>query len=142
MKDFDAARHEREANRDGRSFTIGGETLTARGAVSPDIWIDYFDRRRAEATTMSNRDYLDFLDDHIRATLEPDSAEAWARVRASSDPAITLSDIDQVIDYLWELQSARPTGPAAESSNGSVSEKTGTTSTADSAAKLEAVSTG
>jgi hypothetical protein len=82
VKDFDAQRHEREANTDGRSFTIGGERLTARASVSPDIWIDYYDRRRTNTQTalaggesMSNREYLDFLDDHVRATLEPDSAE-------------------------------------------------------------------
>jgi hypothetical protein len=100
VKDFDAQRHKREANTDGRSFTIGGERLTARASVSPDIWIDYYDRRRTNTQTalaggesMSNREYLDFLDDHVRATLEPDSGETCAptQTRQSLSPTSTGS---------------------------------------------------
>lgn len=142
MKDFDAERHERAANTDGRTFKIGGETLVARGAVSPDVWIDYFDKRRENAAVMSNRDYTEFLDDHIRSVLDPESVHLWERVRKDADPPISLGDIDQVVDFLWELQSSRPTGRAAASSNGSATETTGTTSTADSSETRETVSTG
>lgn len=144
MKDFDAQRHEREANTEGRSFQIGGETVVARASVSPDVWVDYFDRRRTNATSgepMSNRQYLDFLDDHIRAVIEPESVDAWQHARAEANPAITLADIDGVIDFLWELQSARPTGQPGESSTGSPTSTPETSSTADSSSALEEVST-
>lgn len=133
MKDFDAQRHEREANTDGRSFTIGGAQLVAKASISPDIWIDYFDRRRANAagdSPMSNREYLDFLDAHVCVVVEPESVAVWEQVRASSDPAITLADIDAVIEFLWELQSGRPPTEQSDSSaNGSATASSETSST-------------
>lgn len=141
MKDFDAQRHEREANTDGRSFTIGGQELTARASVNPDVWIDYFDRRR-NTQWESNRDYLEFLDAHIRAVLEPESADRWQHVREHADPAITLADIDAVVDFLWETQSSRPPTQPTGSSNGSDSEPSGTSSTDASSSPREEALTG
>jgi hypothetical protein len=145
VKDFDAQRHEREANRDGRSFTIGGETIVARASVRPDLWLDYFDRRAANLSgesVMGNVEYIAFLDAHVLAVIEPEYVEVWRRVRTDADPAITLGDIGAVVDFLWEIQSGRPPTPPADSLNGSETEPSGTNSTDSSSSQREEVLTG
>lgn len=114
MKDFDARRRER-AERD-RGFTLGGETFVMKPGVRPEVLaayesIDVDASPEAKLATMDGM-ILDFLDTSDGA------ADRYAAVRKIEDNPVTLQDIQQVIEWMIEVQTGRPTGQSSDSSPG------------------------
>lgn len=114
MKDFDADRHERE-QRD-RQFTIGGETFTFRPSVAPESLLPYHRAITGEYVPTED-DWIKIYDEAVVALLEPGQAEAWQRAR-DVNAAIPLNakDISDLLQWLLEQQTGRPTGRTSESS--------------------------
>lgn len=143
MKNFDDARKER-LNRE-RQFVIGGETFTFRPSVRPEDVLDWFEMRTGESLTgddgLTQRQQVEVYDRTVLAFLEPSQDEAWAKVRADADPPITIKDISDLIEWLFEEQAGRPTSQPSDSSTGSGSGETGTTSTGSSLSEEEMAST-
>jgi len=115
MKDFDEARKAR-LERD-RSFIIGGETLTYRPAVAPEALLHYNSALTGDAT-LSEQDWIDLYDEAIIALLEEGQANKWKKVRNPNvENPLNASDINELLQWLLEEQSGRPTGQPSDSSS-------------------------
>lgn len=136
MKNFDEAREERE--RRDRSFQIGGQEFTYRPAVSPEAILRWSQMTGGEMPDLTEQEAISILDDTVGAFLEPGQEKKWKAVR---DPdlknPLNISDLRDLIAWLFEEQAGRPTSPPSGSSGGSETGGTGTSSTAESS--LQAV---
>ncbi len=137
MKDFDAARKERE-QRD-RGFLIGGEKFVRRAGLRPEeilLWNEATSGEKAP----TEKQWIEVYDETILAMLEPGQDEKWEAVRANTESPLTVSDLLELIKWLLSEMTGRPTGPPSDSSAGR--DSTGTTSMDDSGSPgLTAVST-
>lgn len=129
MKNFDEARRERE-QRD-RGFQIGGEDFTYRPAVAPEAILNWSKMTGGEmGDDLTEEAALSIFDETVVAFLEPGQDEKWAKVR---DPKaahpLNISDLRELVSWLFEEQSGRPTEPPSDSSDGPGSPTTGTPST-------------
>ena len=102
LTQFDQRREERE--KEDRSFEFLGETLTHKASIAPEVGmrLGAFQRRGQEHERVQQeriargeeREPLDVDDDKflelcewtIRSCLEPESIEAWERIRAPEFP--------------------------------------------------------
>jgi len=130
-KDFDDHRRKKaEATRKEREFILGGEPFTARATVRPEAFAAWDSLNMEEATPT---EILKTADDTILQMIEKKDG-AHDRYRAvrerDDDDAIGLEDLTDLIQWLVEVQSGRPTEPPSDS--GPSPSETGTSSTADS----------
>lgn len=128
-KNFDEKRAARAAFMD-RDFILGGEQFTMKASVRPEALVRYESLEESDniETTMA------IIDDLIIAFLEPGSGgEAHNRYRTlrerESDP-ISVEDLQELVEWMMEVYSARPTVPPGDSSESPGT--TGTSSTDDS----------
>lgn len=159
MKDFDAERRAR-LERD-RSFQLGGETFTMRPSVAPEATLRWSQMAmgeigverelpvldgKGEATgnirtrkIVPEAEALDIFDETVLAFLEPGQEEKWATVRgADVELPLTIDDLRELIEWLFEAQTGRPTGPSSDSTPGSGDATSTTTSTVASGSPAEA----
>jgi len=140
VKDFDVLRKQREAQ--DRMFQIGGETFVRRASVRPEA-VEPWESVGSNPDITSG-DVIARMDETVINLIEPgpkgEAHKRWKALRAREDDAVNLGDMIDVITWLVEEQSARPT-----QSPGSFSgepDTTGTPSTgASSPPVLQEVST-
>jgi hypothetical protein len=122
VKNFDIGREARKKTEDQRSFTIGGETFVAKDGVHPSALAAY------DAITESSgvAQTLATVDDLILAMIEDkDNAhERYRIVRANETDIISVEDLLELVRWLVELQTGRPTGQPGDSSPGAASTET------------------
>jgi hypothetical protein len=109
LKDFDDARRVREQEtRDERAFTLGGETFYARMTVRPEAYMRW-DSLDVEAATPT--EILAVADETIVAMIEnvDRASERYYAVRASEDDPVGMKDLTDLIQWLVEVQTGRPT---------------------------------
>lgn len=118
MRDFDEERRDRVE--EDRRFRIGGETFTARAFVRPEA-IDDYDRMTAdtpaeEALATLDRLIVDLVEDD-------DAADRWATMRQNTDSttALDLTSILELVKWLVERHTGRPTAAPSPSAAGRVS---------------------
>ena len=143
---FEERRKEREAA--DRSFEFLGETLTHKAMVAPEggFRLGGFQRRQlayskeqearqargedTEPMGVTDEEFLDLCEWTIRSCLEPESLEAWERIRDPASPEpLSLLEIYGFATYIQAKASGvfptdAPTGSSAGRSNG-VSSSTG-----------------
>lgn len=101
IKDFDKERAKRPREQVG--FAIGGKTFKGVTAVAPEIIT-------LLATVVDDADAVEKADDVVLGCLPEAEHEAWREVRAvRGDDTITLDDLLEVVRYLVEAHTARPT---------------------------------
>jgi hypothetical protein len=131
VKNFDEARGERE-KRD-RSFQIGGEEFTYRAAVAPEAILHWSKMTGGEIPDLTEEQALEIFDETVQAFLEPGQSEKWEKVRnPNAKHPLNIGDLRDLVSWLFEEQTARPTTPPSDSSDGSESGGTGTNSTEES----------
>lgn len=136
MKNFDEVRLERAALE--RSFQIGGETFSYRSSVLPEDLLPYFKMRTKEpGEPLTQEQQIAIYDDTVILYLADGEDKKWRKVRKEADPPISLSDIVDLIDWLFEEQASRPTGAPSDSSTGSGNGATTTNSRASSRSRAE-----
>jgi len=133
MKNFDLDRQVR-VDQD-RSFQINGQTFTHKPAVAPEALLGWsamvggeFVERDENGTillgpdalpisSLSEQKALEIYESTILTFLEAGQEERWAEVRnpAQANP-INLKDLTDLITWLFEETSGRPTGPSSSSS--------------------------
>ena len=139
LERFERRRQERLAA--DRTFPLAGETLTHKPSVAPEVGsrleamrddvgkqVAEARRRIAEANgepaDLSDLDFrdttmIDTADETILACLEPESHEAWARLRATDSPyPLNFEEIMSLADYLLGRVTGIPTSAPAGSSAG------------------------
>lgn len=136
-ENFDTKRATR-INKD-RSFILGGQTLQYRASVQPEVFIEW----STVKVGGTDADSLPILDKLVTEMLVPESVTIWNELRkVADDYALSLEDITDVIEWLAEMQTGRPTEQPSASADGSPMTPTGTSSTAslDSPAPIPAPS--
>jgi len=133
LTQFEARRKER-ADKD-RSFILGGETLTVRPSVAPEVGlrrgefeariakfqIDVAEAEKAGKPQpelgVSDQELLDLAEGIIMDCLDPDSYDAWLRLRSPDNPdPLSLMDIYGLSGYVLSRVVRLPTdGPSASS---------------------------
>lgn len=128
MKDFDEARRAR-LERD-RSFQIGGQVLTYRPAVPPEALLAYNKAITGEVTA-TEEEWISIYDETILSMLEEGQEDGWKIVRdpKAANP-LNVQDLNELLQWLLEEQTGRPTGQPSDSSTSSGGN--GTQSKADS----------
>lgn len=138
MKDFDAVRTARIGSDEERSFKILGEVFIAKASVKPEVLTKYENLEEAEGAQTT----LEIIDELVLSMIqdgaEGEEAEARYRaIRAREDDPIALADLQNIVEWLVERQTGRPTGKPGNSSAGRG--RTGGRSTADSSSPVRAV---
>lgn len=157
LERFEKRRQERLAV--DRSFPLAGETLVHRASVAPEVGSrleamrDEVGKTVAEArrriaaangdpADLSDLDFddsrmIESADETILACLEPESHEAWARLRAiDAEYPLNFEEIMSLADYLLGRVTGIPTSAPADSSAGRTT--TGKRSKADSSSTAKA----
>lgn len=111
MKDFDAARPEVPV--EDRQCRFRGLVLTARRAVRPEALAAFRDAAPGSAA----QDLLDY-EAFISAALEPESASEWGRMRADESDPVSLQEVEDMVRWLVERASGRPTSAPSHSTRG------------------------
>lgn len=115
MKDFDQERQYR-SDRD-RDFKIAGQHFRARSSVRPEVLMPFSE---IDGTT-DGAEVLKVIDDLVLNMIEPnDDAHArWRQVRElEGDEAVSLGDLQDLAEWLSEVQMARPSERPGDSSSG------------------------
>lgn len=93
------------------SFTIGGETFKMR-FVRPEVLAKWEDEPLEE----KSEDVLKRQDLRIIEFLEGDDAtERWTKLRARETNAVPLVKINELLRWMVEVQTSRPTNPPSPS---------------------------
>lgn len=131
MRDFDVVRAESREHGD-RRFKIGGREFRFKAYSSPELYARTW-------TANSDLEWLEAADAFILSVLEPSCVDDWHAVRATdaAEP-LSFTDVRDVLDYVLEVTSGRPTDrPNGYSDTPSVP---GTKSTVTSPLPAEAAS--
>lgn len=151
MKDFDQERAQR-ANKD-RAFRINGYEFQYRPAVAPQSLLPWsrmvggeFVERHADGSvvlgpdnaplsSLSEEKALEIYDQTIRAFLVPGQEDKWEAARdPNAENPINLGDLTNLIVWLFEETSGRPTGPPSSSSGSSTGASNGQSGTGSTVA--------
>lgn len=128
-KDFDAERRERnalhEAQLGDRSFTLGGETFTYRPIVSYTVLESLMNTDDLEGVELVRA-----LEQGMLDLLEDGQEEKFLKVIHSKTDPWTFQDLNELVKWVTEAQSGRPTLAPLPSTGGDAT--TSTSSTDDS----------
>lgn len=93
------------------SFTIGGENFKMR-YVRPEVLAKWED----EPTDEKSEEVLKRQDLRIVEFLEgEDASEKWMKLRAREKDAVPLVKINELLRWMVEVQTSRPTSPPSPS---------------------------
>jgi hypothetical protein len=96
-------------------FTVQGETFRMQ-YVRPEVlaqWEDEDDPGEESALQAINR-----LDQRIRSFLVPDDRDRWVTLRKREENAIPFVQLREIVRWMVETQSARPTQTPSASADG------------------------
>lgn len=116
VKNFDTERLAKKASEEDRTFVLGGETFVAKQSVHPSVLTAY-DRIGKDSTITET---LEVVDDCILQMTEArdDAHGRYLQVRANVDDPITVDDLLDIVKWLLEAQTDRPTGQPSASGSG------------------------
>lgn len=155
LDNFNATREQRL--KDDRSFTLLGERLTVKISVAPEVGFRLAALRRRvrddiEATQQANErgetapdvttdaEMLAVAEDTIVACLEPESLDAWRRLRSADQPIpLSFREIFSLCDYILARASGIPTDGPSDSSAGPTTTDSSSTDDLPSPAAIRAV---
>lgn len=142
VKNFDEQRALR--GKGNRKFQIGGEVFTRRSSVRPEA-VAGWEEIGKRGSEMGSEEVLETMDQVICNLIEPGPQnrdhKKWRKIRSREEDPITLDDMIELITWITEDMTGRPTQQSEPSSE--APEPTGTSSTDDSSSPdLKAVSVG
>lgn len=128
MRDFDSERKERNEQRlkemGDRTFTLCGEQFTYRAVSSYTVL-----EKVATTQNLNTAELIASIEEVIIAFLEPGQGERFLAVARNDEDPLTFADLNDLMNWLAEVQVARPTEPLSPSTSGD--ESTSTSSKAD-----------
>lgn len=104
-----------ELLQDDLSFVVRGQTFTMR-YVRPEVLAEWEDMEEEENDTAAAS--VQRLDGRICAFLTPEDAERWKELRAREEDAIPFVQIRELVRWMVETQSHRPTETPSPSEPG------------------------
>lgn len=116
MKDFDANRKTRRRSVEERTFKLADEVFVLKGAVHPET-LETYDAITEETGIGET---MRIVDELILAMIESndDSEGRYRMIRANTDDPVTIEDLQELVQWMVETQTARPTGQPGDSSPG------------------------
>jgi hypothetical protein len=104
MRNFDA-----ELLEDDLSFQIGGEVFKMR-YVRPEVLASWGDEL---VDGISSEELLKRQDERIASFLDgtDDSRDRWMKLRAREDNAVPMVQVNELLNWMIEVQTSRPTTP-------------------------------
>ena len=93
-----------------REFQVGGETFHWRD-VRPEV-LEAFEPAEVQGSVWK------IYDDQILLFLAPDEHDRWRAVRAQDEKAVSIKQIQAILQWLVEEQTGLPTEPPAQSAPG------------------------
>lgn len=125
MKNFDSSRKARQKTEEERTFALGGHTFVAKKGVHPSALAAY----DGIGDDTGVGETLEIVDDLILAMVEDrDGAHGrYLDLRADQDDPLTIEDLLELVKWLVEIQTGRPTGQPGDSSPGLTSTPTPST---------------
>jgi len=110
-RDFDV---ERTANGQPQTtFKVGGEEFTVRRFVNADVLADFGKRSIANFG-----ETMDAYDAFVKACVEEGDAEKWDKIRKEADPPLTVNAVEQVLWFIMDAATGRPTEASSSSRRG------------------------
>jgi hypothetical protein len=96
-------------------FVIGGETFKMK-YVRPEVLAAWED----EEVVQKSEDALKQMDERIKLFLDDSNGalERWDKLRARSDNPVSMGQINDLLLWMVEVQSGRPTIPPSPSVTG------------------------
>jgi hypothetical protein len=118
MKDFDTARHERraelEAELGDRAFVLGGETFNFRAVTSYAVLSEL----SSEGREVTSREFIGIIEQTLAKMLEPGQEERLFTVLHSEEDPLTFQDLLDLVSWITEQQTERPTQASSPSMGG------------------------
>lgn len=114
MKDFDQVREERRQA--DRSFKIGGETFVRKVGVRPEVLAEY---EKLEETTAAT-ETLELIDGIVVDLIEDADGghDRYRALRQREEDPLSLADMQEMVQWLVEEETGRPTQPPSPSTRG------------------------
>ncbi len=97
------------------SFVVGGETFTMQ-YVRPEVLAEWEDETLPDEMTAAAR--IERLDRRIESFLTPDDRDRWRTLRANTDRAVPFGQLQEIVTWMVEMQTARPTLTPSASAGG------------------------
>lgn len=123
MKDFDTERHERHAAREqdlgDRSFVLGGVTFTYRAVSSYTVMGDI-----GSDKDMGAAELIGVMEQALLKLIEPGQEEEFLAAIRSEDDPFSFADLTELVQWLTEAQTDRPTQAPSPSTSGDVATST------------------
>lgn len=129
-KDFDLARAERQREWDPVTFTLAGQEFAGRPAIPiGDIWTGGVKHPERFSTDVPmGRVFLQFAETLALWLPESDRERFWAIFDEPKHDVIG-QDLVDIVEWLTEEYTGRPTSPSAASPNGSLTDGSTSNST-------------
>jgi hypothetical protein len=116
-RDFDADRAERQAR--PSTFVLGGELFKFKTGLRPEAFNEILVEYRATTGATPSDEMLAIVDQTICNFLDgDDQISRWQALREREEDAVTAYDMGQVLVWLIEQQTGRPTEARSSSGNG------------------------
>lgn len=114
--DFDIGRQSRRRTREDRTFKLHGEYFTVRSGVRPES-LAGFDGFNDDASIAES---MGAVDQMFRLMVEPDELahERYDTIRADEVDPLTVEDLREVVEWMLEVATGRPTGSPSASTDG------------------------
>lgn len=117
MRNFDEERRVREEA--DRRIKVGGKEFTYKPSVAPEVIMAWNAAATGETEGLTEARWLELFDETILAMLDPGQEEEWASIRDRNSPhPLNLADLREVLRFLIEQATGRPTTPPSGSSPG------------------------
>lgn len=111
MRDFD------EAKAADREFRVGGKVLRWK-YLKPEVLQELAESFNDSDEKADVKSQWVKVDGQVTAFLENDSRQTWKELRARDDDPVTSVQIREIIEWLIEVQTSRPTVTPSPSVSG------------------------
>lgn len=112
-------------------FRVDDDVFEAASAIPAEVMIQFAERiTSADPSKMTPKEQVSIFRDMLEMVLLPESMSLMRKRMADSRNPVDMSQLDEIIQWLFEEYGMRPTQDPSSSSSGDSQLGSGTTSTA------------
>lgn len=112
-------------------FSVDDDTFEAASAIPAEVMIQFAERiTTADPSRMTPKEQVGIFRDMLEMVLLPESMATMRKRMSDARNPVDMSQLDEIIQWLFEEYGMRPTQDPSSSSNGDSLLGSGTTSTA------------
>lgn len=110
-------------------FKIDDDTFEAKSAIPARVMLNFVKKFAAMTTDSSVEDQLQAFEEVLNLVLTPVSRDRFEERMSDGENPIDISQIEDIVEWLFEQYGLRPTKPSEDSAPGPPSPASGTNST-------------